>query len=366
MTRLDIARQRLHNQCITQPVFIKPVDVVGWLGAVQAQDYAGAKWALGLRTQNSAEEDIEQAFTDGSILRTHVLRPTWHFVTAADIRWMLELTAPRIHAVNAYMYRKLELDRAVFKRSSAALRKALRGGKQLTRDELRGVLQKAGVATDGEFRMGYLLMHAELEGIVCSGPRRGKAFTYSLLEERAAQAKILKRPEALTEIARRYFKSRGPATVQDFAKWSGLTVTEARSGLESVKAELQHEVVGDRKYSFPVLKAATQEVSSTAHLLSIYDEYISGYRDRSAVIDDRYAQELVAMGNALSYIIVVDGQVVGTWRRTTRRDAVVIETDVFARLTRAQTRAVAVAVRAYGRFFGLPVVQPKSTPEGNR
>src|SRR5262245_49838468 len=158
MRCLDIAHQRLANQHITFTGLKQPHDVVSWLVAVQAQDYSGAKWALGLRLQTATENDIEQAFADGSILRTHLMRPTWHFVTPADIRWLLALTAPRVHSVNAHMYRKLELDSAVFNRTNATLAKALRGGQQLTRDELRGVVQKVGIATDGEFRMGYIMM----------------------------------------------------------------------------------------------------------------------------------------------------------------------------------------------------------------
>lgn len=171
MTSLNIARQRLLNQRIGQAAFKKPGEVVNWLGAVQAQDFAGAKWALGLRLQAGTDEQVEGAFNDGAILRTHVLRPTWHFVTPADIRWLLELTAPRVQAVNAHMYRRLELDGAFFKRSNAALTKALRGGKQLTRDELREALQKAGIGTKGELRMGYIMMRAEWKRRLCPLPR---------------------------------------------------------------------------------------------------------------------------------------------------------------------------------------------------
>src|SRR5712692_5433478 len=148
MTNLDIAQQRLYNQLITQPMFEKPEDIVRWLGAVQSQDYAAAKWALGLRMQGVTDDVIEQAFADGAIIRTHVMRPTWHFVAPADIRWMLALTAPRINAFNAYYNRKLELDDAVFRHSNVALAKALQGGKQLTRSELVSVLQQAGIAAD--------------------------------------------------------------------------------------------------------------------------------------------------------------------------------------------------------------------------
>src|SRR6266702_3694762 len=228
-THPNIAHQRLHNQLITQQTFEKAGDVVKWLGAVQAQDYAAAKWALGLRMQNS---------TDEIILRTHVMRPTWHFVLPADIRWMLALTAPRVLATIAYYDRTLGLDDTVFTHTNTVLAKALQGGKQLTRDELASVLQQAGIATDNLQRTGHVLMHAELDGIICSGARRGKQFTYALLDERTPQARTLDRGEALAEFARRYFTSRGPATLQDFVWWSGLTVADARTGLEMVTSQL--------------------------------------------------------------------------------------------------------------------------------
>jgi hypothetical protein len=356
MTSFDIAHQRLLNQHIALARLEKPGEVVAWLGAVQAQDYAGAKWALGLRLQGARDDDIEQAFTDGAILRTHLLRPTWHFVTPADIGWILALTAPRVQAVNAYMYRKLELDQTIFRRSSAALIKALQGGKQLTREELRGVLRQAGVVTDGELRMGYLMMRAELDGLLCSGARRGKQFTYTLLEERVAQARTLERDEALAELTRRYFMSRGPATLQDFVKWSGLTTTDARSGLEMVKSNFIHEVIESKTYWFSTSTPFAKASSPTAYLLSVYDEYVSGYKDRSAIGDAEHTAKLVSLGNALTHIIVVDGQIVGTWKRTIRKGTVVIETNPFTQLTKAENRAIAVAARQYGEFLDLPVV----------
>lgn len=355
MTGRDIARQRLRNQRITGPIRGTPADVVGRLGAVQAQDYAGAKWALGLRLRGATDDDVERAFNDGAILRTHLLRPTWHFVTPIDIRWMLALTAPRVHAANGPRYRRMELDGAVFERSNEALAKALRGGLHLTRAELRGVLRRAGIETDREQRMAYLLMRAELDGIVCSGPRRGKQFTYALLEERAPQAGTLERDEALAELARRYFRSRGPATVHDFGKWSGLTLADARRGLEAARSRLRHEDVDGRTCWFPAAGRSRSDASPMAHLLSIYDEYVSSYRDRSAMIDQRHAARLRGKGNALSYIVVINGRIVGTWRRKVTKAAVIIEADLFVRPTRAQKRAVEAAAERYGGFVGRSV-----------
>src|SRR5438093_4214307 len=185
MINLDIAHRRLHNQHITRRTLETPQALVEWLGAVQAQDFAAAKWALGLRLQGLTDDDIEQAFTNGAILRTHVMRPTWHFVSPADIRWLLALTAPRVHAASAYYTRKLELDDAVFRCTHTVLANTLQGGKQLTRDELASALQQAGVATEGEQRVTYIIMRAELDGIICSGARRASnSLMPCLLSER--------------------------------------------------------------------------------------------------------------------------------------------------------------------------------------
>ena len=352
MTRFEIARQRLVNQQIANPTFREPGDVVRWMGAVQAQDYAAAKWAVAQRTKGITEAVIERAFADGAILRTHLLRPTWHFVTPTDIRWMLALTAPRINAANAHPYRNLGLDDATFARSNAALAKALQGGMTLDRSELESVLKQARIVTD-DLRFTYLIMRAELDGIVCSGGRRGKQFTYALLDERAPQAKPLERDDALAALAKRYYSSRGPATLQDFAWWSGLTVTDARKGLEMIQPEFLHEVVEGQTFWFTA--SARLKKDSTAYLLPNFDEYTVGYKDRRAVFDTAHFKKL-GFGGLLDHTIVIDGQVVGIWRRTLKKDAVVVELKPFASLTKAQSHAVAMAAQRYGAFLDLPVV----------
>ena len=351
MTAIDIPRQRLRNQHLTGPGLKYPAEVVSWLVAVQAQDYAGAKWALGLRMRRAVDQTVEQAFTAGTILRTHLMRPTWHFVSPADLRWLLALTAPRVHQSNAFQYRKLELDRAVLRRSAAALEQALRGGRQLTREQLRAVLRQSGVHTRGPLRLGYILMYAELEGTVCSGPRRGKQFTYALLEERVPPARALLREEALAELARRYFMGHGPATLRDLAKWSGLTIADARRGLEAVRGQLEQESAGGQTFWFAGSARPRKGGSPHVLLLPNYDEYTIGYRDHSAVIEMSHRYDLV-----YGHILVIEGRVAGTWRRTLRKSEVAIETNTFAPLTRAESRAVAQAADRYGAFLGLPVV----------
>jgi hypothetical protein len=274
MTSSEIARQRLHNQRLSSAGLKKPGDLVKWMGAVQAQDYYGAKWALGQRIQAATDDDIEKAFAVGEILRTHVMRPTWHFVAPADIRWLLKLTAPRVNAASAYSFRKLELDDAVFRRSNKALASALQGGKHLTREALRTVLKRARIAGDDLLRFNHMLIRAELDGLICSGPRHGKQFTYALLDERVPQAKALSRDEALAELTQRYFASHGPATSSDFMWWSGLSAIDVKRGLEMARSHLVEEVIGGKIYWRPASTRGVTRAAGAAYLLPTFDEYL--------------------------------------------------------------------------------------------
>jgi hypothetical protein len=333
------------------------VEVVDWLVAVQSQDFAGAKWSLALRTRGVTDAQVEADFNAGRILRTHVLRPTWHFVMPADIRWLLRLTAPRVHALNATYYRRLGIDARECSRSERVLVRSLEGGKYLTRDELREAFERSGITTAGDQRMAYLLMRAELDGVIASGPRRGKQFTYALLSERALNSRELSHEEALTELARRFFISRGPATVHDFAKWSGLTVASARTGAENAASALVHETIEGRAYWSSPDKLRAAKDTPRAHLLSIYDEYISSYRDRGAIASAEVAKKLMGFGNALLYVVILDGRVVGTWKRTLGGKSVTIETTFFERLAKADLAAVAAERERYSRFVELPLAR---------
>jgi hypothetical protein len=335
---LDLVRRRLTSQQLVATPFTEPADVVQWLVAVQAQDYAGAKWALGLRATGTTDDDVERAFAAGLILRTHVLRPTWHFVAPSDIRWLLALTAPRVRAASAYMHRKLGLGKAEFARSDRALTHALRDGQSLTRGELRDLLAKSGIETHAKLHLGYLLMHAELEGIVCSGPRRGRQFTYALLDDRVSSTRVMERDEALAELAHRYFVSRGPATVHDMAKWSGLTLADVRRGLDGARSRLVHEVIGEQTFWLSPSKMGRRTTTTpTVHLLSIYDEYVSAYKNRSAMVSEETRTRLSTLGNALTHIVVIDGLVTGTWKPRVERRSVAMTVDIFRRLKRAES-----------------------------
>ena len=258
----------------------------------------------------------------------------------------------------AYQARQLQLDPDTFTMAETAMAAALQGGHHLTRTELTAVLAQAGIAAGDSLRYGHLIMHAELVGLICSGPRQGKQFTYALLDERAPAARPLSRDEALAALTRRYFTGHGPATIPDFVWWSGLTTADARAGLALVGDALTQDTVDGRTYWFA--PSASKEAppaapAPVAYLLPNYDEYIVAYTDRSAVLDPA-AHGLDPRGNILfSHTIVVDGRVVGTWKRTLKKDTVVLETNLLAPLPPAATQAVAIATARYGAFLGLPV-----------
>jgi hypothetical protein len=350
---MNIARQRLHNQRLSSSAFTEAAKAVRWLGAVQAQDYLGSLWALGLRLRRAVEEEVERAVADQSIVRTWPLRGTLHFVAAEDVRWMLRLSAPRTIARAASRYGQLELDAATFAKSNRALERALRGGRQLTRPELAAALERAGVSTSGQ-RLIHLLNRAALDGLVCYAARRGKQFTFALLDEWAPAARELERDEALAELAGRYFTSHGPATLQDYVWWSGLPTADARAGLEMAKPRLAREVVDGQTYWLPSSAPAAKETPPTAYLLPAYDEYTVAYRDRGAVLAPSHAEQLNAGGGILSPVVVLDGRVVGTWKRTLKRESVIITPSFFAPLGEDEQHALDAAARRYGAFLRVP------------
>jgi len=352
MSVANLLALRLHRHKLTQPDLANAAGLVHWMGAVQAQDFPAAKWALCLRVRGGLQDlDVEQAFNDGAILRTHVLRPTWHFVTPADIQWLLKLSAPRVHAASAYYYRQTGLDARVIARSCAMLQRALDGNHYLTRTELAVHLRRAKVPADG-LKLAYIMMHAELEGVICSGPRRGRQFTYALLTERVpGKAPDYCRDEALAQLAARYFRSHGPATLRDFVWWSGLTVKDARTGIAAAGSELEQSTFDDRPHWGP-REGSPPGPGTGAWLLPNYDEYLIAYKDRGAVVERGRTANLVARTNGgFSHHLVIDGRLAGGWRRTLKGHLVMIEVAPYKPLTPAQKGAVAAAADRYGEFL---------------
>ncbi len=322
---------------------------------MQAQDFGPAKWAVGMRAKRATDAQLDRAYAAGMILRTHVLRPTWHFVLPDDIRWLLTATAPRVQARNAYRYRQLGLDEATLKRSASLLAGALRGGDQLTRHEAAAVLTGAGVDEEGQ-RLPYILMNAELDALICSGPLRGRQHTYALLEERAPQARDLPRDEALAELARRYFTSHGPATAKDFAAWASLTLAEVRSSLEAVAAELRSEEIGGIAFWSAPGGRAPAFRSPVVRLTQGYDEYIMGYTESKRAIARPGSDWSPAAWPVFNLVVLLDGRVAGFWRRTVKKDAVVVDVELSRRFDGVQMEALEAEAARYGVFVGLDAI----------
>jgi hypothetical protein len=347
---MDVIRERLANQCLTGPRLRGPVDVVRKQGAVQAQDYPGAMWAIGMRTMKSTHAEVERAIARGDILRTHVLRPTWHFVLPEDIRWMLALTGPRIAKAMSSYNKRMGLTPAVFRRSNAVIERALRDGAHLTRTELGEILRRERILEAGGTRLAHLMMHAELNGIVCSGARRGKSFTYSLLELRARRAAQVDPDDALSRLAERYFTSHGPATVHDFAWWSGLTVSDAKRAVEICGKALTQM---DNTPLWMVERESPPEPSAhTARLLPNYDEYFIGHRDRSAIGGRLGSVGLVTGGDArIGHVIMIGGHLAGSWRRIEAGSGFTAATKLLTRLMTGERRNLDDAVARFEQFW---------------
>jgi hypothetical protein len=354
MILFDIARQRLYNQHLLGAPFARPEEIVRWFGAVQAQEYPGATWGIAQRMDGLTQSAIDQAYADGAILRTHAMRPTWHFVDPADIRWLLTLTSPRVHAVNASFYRKLELDAAVLARSATVLTGTLQDGRHLTRSELATALEQAGIIRSGDdrLRLTYLVMHAELEGLICSGAMRGKQHTYALLDERMPATRTLAREEALAELTRRYFTSHGPATIKDFAWWSGLSTSDVKVGLELNTSQLETARIDGHAYWFRPDVQPIPVASPIAHLLPAYDEYTIAYKDHTAILDPEY-RELVVV--AFGIVLIIDGRIIGAWKRVIEKNRVLLTLEPFRALCAAEQRALDQAVQRYQTFLGKPI-----------
>lgn len=363
MELVEIAHLRLRNQRLSGSSLDNPAAVVGWLGAMQGQELALAKWSVGQRSVGVCEPDVSAALADGRILRTHMLRPTWHLVLPADIVWVMQLTGPRVQAGNRYWNRRFGLDERVFGESRRHIRRALADGRHLTRRELAEMLSGHGIVVSG-LQLGYLLMRAELDLVICSGAPKGRQQTYALLEERAPQARPLPRDEALAELTRRYFTSRGPATLKDYTWWSSLTIGDARRGVELLAAELDHFTAGGRTYWLAAVSPLEDAVAPPAHLLQLLDEYFIGYSE------SRDAMDAARVGtgerlNAESYmnIAIVNGQLVAFWRRSVQgRQQLTIEIQLLGPLDRLPSQALEAAADRYRHFLNLESVELRLIP----
>jgi len=322
---------------------------------MQAQEYEPATWGIGLRMRGDpAWTDVERAIDDGRIVRTHVMRPTWHFVSRADIRWLLQLTAPRVHQAMSSYLRKLELDARVLVRCCAVFERALDGRRFLLRAELAERLARAKLPMTG-VRLAMAVMHAELEGVICSGPRRDRKFTYANLGDRASKSRPFDRDESLAELFTRYLQSHGPATLKDFSWWSGLTMADGKRAIDIVRARRRDE--DGLVYWSLDDKPPGAARGSAALLLPIYDEYLVAYRDRVAVPHlQAQITKIPGWNVTFQHAVIVNGQVAGTWRIARVAESIAIHATLVPGVSPPAKQAVIDAAKRYGRFRRTPVL----------
>ena len=344
---------RLARQGITVPRFESAEAVVRWLGAVQSQEYDVARWSLGQRAIGESDASVEHALAEGRILRTHVMRPTWHFVSPEDIRWMVELSGPRIRRAMAYYDRQLDLDAKTLARCHKAIVTALADAGSMTRAQAGAALSAAGIEASGQ-RLGHILMHAELACLVCSGPRKGKQQTYALFDQRVPGSPSLPRDEALAELTRRFFTGHGPASAKDFSVWANLTLSDVRRGLEMLGPEVDSFAAGGFTLHLIDKTPLPAQDPPRGHLIQGYDEYIMGYYETKAVFGYGSFGSVLDGGRTLTHALLIDGRVVGHWRRNQAPRALAIDLQLYRRLDGTEIQAVEAAIERYGEFVGLP------------
>jgi hypothetical protein len=364
----DIAHQRLYHQRLVGPAARKPEEVVEGLLAVQAQDLLAARWGVAQRTDDADDAAVEAAYDAGRILRTHVLRPTWHFVRPDDIRWLLELSAPRVRAQMATMDRKHDLDEVTFRRAGARIVRALEDaeGGTLTRDELAAALAAAKIDAEGT-RLAHLVIRAELDGLVCSGPMRGKTQTYALLAARAPKARVLRRDEALAELALRYLRGHGPALAADLAWWAGMTIAEAKKAIELAGPTVESETAGEKTYYRARLGSPAPRRSSvsTIQLLPNFDELVIGFKERDVTLDDELVERAPDgwMESLRAHFVARNGRVIGSWKRELGKDDVRVQATVLVTMSNDERQALEKAAKRYARSLGLGLALELECPE---
>lgn len=351
MTEKPIANIRLISQKIVKTEFKSAKELVGWMGAIQAQDFNMAKWAIGLRLINSAEQNVVSAIDSGEIIRTHLLRPTWHFVSADDIYWMIELTAPRIKAAQKSREKQLELTEKIFKKCNSIIEKTLGYGYHATRKELVSELKKAKIETDNN-RASHILFNAELEGIICSGKMKESQTTYALLSERVSKIQSFNKNEALFKLAVKYFKSHCPATLQDFIWWSGLSVADAKHALEMIKNDFISEKINTKEYWFANSFSELKKYKESIFLLPAFDEFLISYKDRSASVLAGNEGKVFSNNGIFWPTIVINGQVAGIWKREIKKGKLLITIKFFDENHKISNGNLEKAAEKLGRFLG--------------
>ncbi|CAD0001878.1 winged helix DNA-binding domain-containing protein [Flavobacterium chungangense] len=356
MTHHEISNYRLISQKLDKTSHSSPEEIVQHLGAMQAQDYEMAKWAIGSRC-DATEKEIEEAISSGKIIRTHILRPTWHLVSAEDIYWMLDVSGPQVKRIILAETKKYGCDEKEFDKINSAIEKILAGNNHLTRDE---IIQKLNVKKfSGDYKLSpvLIMMYAELDGLVCNGKMKGKKMTYALLEERVPKPKTkLTKEEALAKLAQRYFESRGPATVADFSHWSGFSTTICKSIINAISLQLNYFAIDNQQYWFGKYYPVPENFSESVHFLAAFDEYLISYKNRESSILLEHQPKAFTKNGIFKPTIVENGKVIGTWKRTIKKDHVKIETDFFTQTEISKKQILFEGIKSFENYLETKIL----------
>jgi hypothetical protein len=347
MTEKALLTHRMNNQQIVNSRFDKPVDLVKWMGAIQAQDFFGSLWSIGMRLNRSlTESQVENAISERSIVRTWPMRGTLHFVHSTDVHWMLKYLTPRVFTRFESILKKEGIDLKIRTKAKKIWEKTLAGENLLTRDEMYAALEKSKISTSGT-RGLHLLAVAAQERLICFGPRKGKQQTFTLLEEWIPSPSIPPKEEAMSILAARYIKSHGPVMIEDFAWWAGLTKSEASSAFESVRKKFEQKSLNGKTFWFDA-SAEVVKPKTSAFLLPTYDEYGIAYKNRDEIL---LAEEHRMLDGRFTSAIMMNGKMIGTWRRTIEKGTVTIETKPFQKFNAGQIKAISAEGKNFAKFI---------------
>ena len=333
MTSFELLKTRLYNQLLTTHTLKEPYEIVSSLGAMQSQAFELAKWAIGARLKNSTVDKINDALSKGEIIRTHILRPTWHFVAAEDIHWMRELSSPRLIPVFIAYGKSWGADEKMISKASLKITKILEKHGHQTKQEIGEHLKMEGFAID-QHTLTHVMSRAELDGIVCNGVISGNKHTYALLEERIPKTKPFIKEEALEKLAYKFFSSHAPATLEDFIWWSGMLITDARIALELVKEHFVSQTINGRTFWMKNDIQIPEKENDSVLLLPPFDEFVVSYKNRSEIIDDRHYCKVMTKNGLFDPTVMFNGKIIGSWRKSKKKNEIQIELSFFEKTTK--------------------------------
>lgn len=348
---MEPAHIRLLNHQLISPQYSSPHDIVKWMGAMQAQEYRMFRWALGLRMKKPSMEAVKDDFDNGRIIRAHLFRTTWQIVAAEDYRWMLELCRKNnIRAVKGFLaYHGVSLTETEYERGNEMILSILQDKEEVTAQEIYSCFRESGMDISRHTASIYI-RRAEFDGIVCNGSLSLKENTYTLTDKKITKASLPSREEAVTMLARIYFRSHGPATLNDFVWWSGLQRKEAKSGIEAIRSEFRTFCHGGEEFYLHQSSRTKGYRSSKVHLLPSYDEYLIGYKSRHIALAPEFRHRAHDNKGTFWPVVLKDGNVIGNWNITTGKK---IDYELFGNDSPVSPDAMGDQMQLCRNFFGL-------------